>query len=100
MKTDEAINNNEKKEDEENKKKQQKSKKKSKKQRQIVLASEDMIPLFCYTIVQSRLPSLHAEIAFINDFMNEEDEQMELGYALSLVFFSCTNVNLFFLFFY
>ena len=54
-----------------------------KRKKEVLIGSDDMLPLFCYAFVQSQLPCLHAEIAFMSDFMSEEDKQMKPGFCLA-----------------
>merc|ERR1712228_375776 len=51
--------------------------------KQVLISSDDMIPLFCFILVQSKIQSICAEIAFMSDFMNEEEKQMKAGYYLT-----------------
>eukprot|EP01083_Nonionella_stella_P175950 614323_1 len=55
----------------------------NKKCKQLLIASDDMIPLFCFVLVQSQIKSVHAEIAFMNDFMSEDEGQMRAGFYLT-----------------
>merc|ERR1712129_2727 len=51
--------------------------------KQLLVSGDDMIPLFCFILVQSKMQSVLAEIAFIDDFMSEEEKQMKAGYYLT-----------------
>ncbi|ETO36899.1 transcription initiation factor TFIID subunit [Reticulomyxa filosa] len=51
------------------------------------VGADDMIPFFAYCLVKSQLPSVFAEIAFVDAFLDEESEQTEMGSSLSLVKF-------------
>jgi len=42
-----------------------------------------MLPLFAYCLVQSKLPCVHAELAFMNHFVSNEDKQMKRGFYLT-----------------
>ncbi|ETO08105.1 hypothetical protein RFI_29283 [Reticulomyxa filosa] len=45
--------------------------------------ADDMIPLFAYTLVKSQLPSVYAEIAFVENFLDGETDYTEAGFSLS-----------------
>lgn len=63
---------------------------KSRKGKEVLIGTDDMIPLFSYILVQSKLKSVHAETAFMDDFTNEEDKQMRIGFYLTTLKAACS----------
>merc|ERR1719486_1473536 len=43
--------------------------------KQLLIASDDILPFFCYILVQSQMESVNAEMAFMNDFMSDDEKQ-------------------------
>jgi hypothetical protein len=52
-------------------------------EKQILLGADDLLPIFCFCLVYSNLPCAFSELAYMNDFILEEDINGEMGYILA-----------------
>lgn len=55
----------------------------NKKSKQLLIASDDVLPLMSYFVVQSQIESVNAEMAFMNDFMSDDEKQKKAGFYLT-----------------
>jgi len=51
--------------------------------KQLLIASDDILPFFCYLLVQSQVECVNAEMAFMNDFMSDDEKQKKAGFYLT-----------------
>jgi len=51
--------------------------------KKVLIGADDIIPLFAYCLIKSQIPLIHTEIAFIDAFLDEENELTEAGSCFS-----------------
>lgn len=51
--------------------------------KQLLVGADDILPLFCYILVQSQIGCVSAEMAFMGDFMSDEEKQKKAGFYLT-----------------
>ena len=50
---------------------------------QVLLGADDLLPIFSYCLVYAEVPCAYSELAFMNDFVLDEDLNGEIGYVLA-----------------
>merc|ERR1712130_819763 len=49
----------------------------------IVIAADELVPILCYIIVQSKIPNAFTECDFIEDFLNKDERNGMEGYTMA-----------------